>query len=99
MVLSSKDFIQDLINRGQERPAIISYDGYLVNGNRRTAALRYIETSYVDCVVLPENFNKKEIFDLELDLQLSQDFKEPYHWINELIDIEQGIKDKSIEET
>jgi ParB-like chromosome segregation protein Spo0J len=96
--LSGKDFVDDLIERGQEDPAIITYDGYIVNGNRRTAALRSINTDYIECVVLPENFKKKEIYDLELDLQISQDFKEPYHWINELIDIEQGIKDKAIYE-
>lgn len=95
---TGKDFLEDLDERGQEDPAIITYDGYIVNGNRRTAALRSINADYVDCVVLPENFTKKEIYDLELDLQISQDFKEAYHWINELIDIEQGMKDRSIEE-
>lgn len=96
---TGKDFLTDLGKRGQEDPAIITYDGYIVNGNRRTAALRSIKNEYVDCVVLPEDFSKKEIYDLELELQISQDFKEPYHWVNELIDIEEGLKDKSIEES
>lgn len=100
MILSTgKDFLSDLDQRGQEDSAIITYDGYLVNGNRRTAALRKLNKEYIDCVVLPEDFSKKEIYDLELDLQISQDFKEPYHWVNELIDIEQGIEDKSIGES
>lgn len=100
MILSTgKDFLSDLEQRGQEDAAIITYDGYLVNGNRRTAALRKVNKEYIDCVVLPDDFSKKEIYDLELDLQISQDFKEPYHWVNELIDIELGIEDKSIGES
>jgi len=95
---TGRDFLTDLDERGQEDPAIITYDGYIINGNRRTAALNKIGAEFVECVVLPSNFQKKEIYDLELELQISQDFKEPYHWVNELMDIEQGINDKTIDE-
>jgi ParB-like chromosome segregation protein Spo0J len=92
---TGQDFVSDLDGRGQEDPAIITIDGYIVNGNRRTAALRRLGKEYMSCVVLPKNVTKKEIYDLEIDLQMSKDFREKYHWVNELIDIEEGINNFS----
>lgn len=89
-----KDFIEDLRVRGQEDPAIITYDGYLVNGNRRTAALKSLNERYINCVVLPEDASQRDIYELEQELQISQDFREPYHWINELKNIRKGMDDK-----
>lgn len=89
-----KAFIEDLRARGQEDPAIITYDGYLVNGNRRTAALKSLNERYINCVVLPEDANQRDIYELEQELQISQDFREPYHWINELKNIRKGMDDK-----
>jgi len=89
-----KDFLDDLRVRGQEDPAIITYDGYLVNGNRRTAALKSLNERYINCVVLPEDASQRDIYELEQELQISQDFREPYHWINELKNIRKGMDDK-----
>jgi len=88
---------EDLKSRGQDQPAIITYDGYLVNGNRRTAALKFLGERYIDCVVLPEDTSPKDIYELEQRLQISEDFKEDYHWINELRNIRRGIEDKRFE--
>jgi len=95
---SSKDFLDDLA-RGQSEPAIITYDGYLINGNRRTAALKSLSEQYITCVVLPEDTSPKDIYELEQELQISQDFREPYHWINELRNIYKGIEDKRFKYT
>ena len=91
---TGKDFLDDLELRGQEDPAIVTFDGYIVNGNRRTAALKLNGQRYIDCVILPEDTSVKEIYELEQELQMSKDFKEDYHWINELSNIERGIRDK-----
>jgi len=87
-----KDFENDLIDQGQKEPAIITYDGYIINGNRRTAALRKNNIEYMECVVLPEDANKKDFYELEQSLQISQDFKEEYHWINKLCNIRNGLQ-------
>jgi len=93
---TGKDFLEDLDSRGQDEPTIITFEGYLVNGNRRTAALKDIGKEFVDCVVLPEDATKRDIYALEHLLQISEDFKEDYHWINELINFYQGIHDQSL---
>lgn len=93
MVKGKTDFLSDLKDRKQVEPAIITYDGFIVNGNRRTAALKLIGEDLIKCVVLPEDTTKRDIYDLEQELQIAQDFKEPYHWINELINIQYGLTD------
>lgn len=89
-----KDILEDLKLRGQEDPCIITYDGYIVNGNRRTSALKYLGERYIDCVVLKEDATPKDIYSLEQQLQIAQDFREDYHWINELRNIRRGKEDK-----
>lgn len=94
-----KDLLEDLKMRKQEDACIITYDGYLVNGNRRTAGLKYLGERYIDCVVLPEDTSPKDIYLLEQQLQISQDFREDYHWINELRNIRKGKEDSRLELT
>lgn len=89
-------FLYDLTDRGQKEPAIITIEGYIVNGNRRTAALRHIGEKYVNCVVLPETTSDDDIYSLEQELQMAVDFREPYHWVNELRNISIGLNEKGI---
>lgn len=91
-----KDLIVDLKVRKQDDACIVTYDGYLVNGNRRTAALRELKERYIDCIVLPEDAEPKDIYNLEQQLQITQDFREEYHWINELRNIKKGLDDKRL---
>jgi hypothetical protein len=86
----------DLKDRGQQEPAIITIDGVLINGNRRSAALRnlyndenYLKAQYIRCLVLPEDATPDELLDLEAELQVAQDFKRDYTWINEAFLIEE----------
>jgi hypothetical protein len=92
-----KDLLDDLKIRKQEDACIISYDGYIVNGNRRTAGLKFLGDRYIDCVVLPEDATPKDIYMLEQQLQIAQDFREKYHWINELRNIRKGKEDARLE--
>lgn len=89
-----KDLLEDLRLRKQDDSCIITYDGYIVNGNRRTAALKFLGDRYIDCVILPEDATPKDIYALEQQLQIAQDFREDYHWINELRNIRRGLEDK-----
>ena len=91
---TGKDLRGDLEKRGQEEPAIITCDGYILNGNRRTAALKSIGERYIDCIVLPTDATARDLYELEQELQISKTFKEDYHWINELLNIRTGITDK-----
>ena len=99
-ILKSQDgFLQlkkDLALRGQQEPAIVTADGVLINGNRRTAALRSLfvdddvpQARYVQCLVLPADATSAELVDLETELQVAQDFKQEYAWINEALLIEE----------
>lgn len=87
---------QDLKNRRQQEPAIVTPEGVLVNGNRRAAALRsllhddaHLDSRYIRCLVLPDDANPDEIVLLETELQVAKDYKEQYSWINEAMLIEE----------
>jgi len=83
----------DLLREGQRQPAIITYDGYVLNGNRRLAALRKEDEQWVDCVVLPKDATRKDLYELELDLQMARETKAEYHWVNELLHIRYGVEE------
>jgi hypothetical protein len=86
----------DLKERGQQEPAIVTAEGILINGNRRSAALRnlfsddtHLRAQYVKCLILPEDATIAELVDLEAELQVARDFREDYSWINEALLIEE----------
>ncbi|MER8263325.1 hypothetical protein AB0C94_23625 [Streptomyces griseus] len=87
---------EDLKARGQREPAIVTADGVLINGNRRSAAMRSLfvdddvrSARYVRCLVLPSDATTAELVDLETELQVAKDFKQNYSWINEALLIEE----------
>ena len=90
------DLKADLTVRGQQQPAVVTAEGVLINGNRRTAALRSLfrdddhqSSRYLTCLVLPADANLREIVDLETELQIAREFKEDYTWVNEALLIEE----------
>jgi len=92
---NAEDLIQDLRDRGQTEPAVITADGVLINGNRRGAALRMLynkekkqDARYITAFVLPADASAEEILDLETELQVSKDFRQKYSWVNEAFLIE-----------
>lgn len=93
----------ELLKQGQHEPLLLRHDGYVVNGNRRLAAMRLIQDnpqkykasvdfSYVDVARLPI-LDEKEIRRIEQRLQMSQDGKADYNWVDELLTIEANIED------
>ena len=90
------DLKADLRERNQQQPAVVTAEGVLINGNRRTAALRslfnednYQPSRYITCLVLPADANLTEMVDLETELQIAREFKEDYTWVNEALLIEE----------
>ncbi|MBT2365395.1 hypothetical protein J7E88_08680 [Streptomyces sp. ISL-10] len=91
-----EDLKSDLKSRRQQEPAIVTGDGVLINGNRRSAAMRSLfvdedvrSARYVKCLVLPADATAAELVDLETELQVAKDFKQDYSWINEALLIEE----------
>lgn len=85
---------EDLETAGQEDPLIITAAGVVVNGNRRLAAAREARRTDLDameCIMLPSTATEQEIYALEVELQMAEDFKAPYSWVNELLTIREGI--------
>lgn len=90
------DLKADLRDRGQQDPAVVTSEGVLINGNRRSAALRslflddtYRPAQYVKCLVLPADATLAELVDIETELQIARDFKVAYTWVNEALLIEE----------
>lgn len=91
-MIDEKGLRKDLLGEGQRQPAIITYDGYVLNGNRRLAALKDEEKQFMDCVILPEDATPKDLYELELDLQMGKETKADYNWVDELLHIRYGIE-------
>ena len=75
----------------QQEPAIVTWDGILLNGNRRAACLNSLfkdtgkpQFKLINIVVLPQA-GVNELLDLENRLQLAKDFREKYGPVNERI--------------
>jgi hypothetical protein len=87
---------EDLRERGQLEPAVVTAEGVLINGNRRSAGLRDLWLSehdpkgrYVRAFVLPADTTADELIDLETELQVAKDYREDYSWVNEALLIEE----------
>lgn len=91
---TGQDLVDDLKDIGQLDPVIITFDGIIINGNRRIAAMRKLGFDTAECLVLPVEATKDDLYYIEQVLQVSKDFKQPYHWVNELISIDFGFSDR-----
>lgn len=90
-LIDEEGLAADLEEHGQHTPIVLTYDGTIVDGNRRIAALRRQEREYVTAVVLPSDATSAEVYETELELQMSKETKAVYHWIDELLHIRYGI--------
>ena len=81
-----KELLENITTEGQRDPGVVTVDGVLINANRRATALRDLDpNSYIRVAVLPPDAGPSEIAQLELKLQLQQDFKQDYSFTNELL--------------
>jgi hypothetical protein len=88
---------KDLDKHGQLDPGVITYDGAVVNANRRMAILSFLyqETSdakfeYLRVARLPRNVDEKDIWRIEAGLQFAKEFRLDYSPINELLKLKEG---------
>mgnify|MGYP001559848367 CR=1 FL=1 len=91
-VISQMKLDEDLDERGQQAPLILTCDGTVVDGNRRLAALREDRQEYVMGVVLPEDATAAEIYETEVELQMQRETRAPYDWVDQALHIEFGIE-------
>jgi hypothetical protein len=89
----------DLSEREQLFPLVLTKDGYIVDGNRRTAALRDKGEEQLEAVVLPDDAEASDLYETELELQMARETKADYSWIDEALHVRYGIEalDESIE--
>jgi hypothetical protein len=90
-MITERELAKDLKERGQRAPLVLTFDGYVVDGNRRLAALREAKEQYTEAVVLPEDAQSNEIYETEIELQMQRETKAPYDWIDQAVHIEYGI--------
>jgi hypothetical protein len=88
---------EDLKENGQLDPGIITFDGAVINGNRRMAILQvlYEETGkdqfeYLKVARLPRGIDEKDLWKIEAKLQFGRDFRLEYGPVNELLKIRAG---------
>jgi len=87
------DLKANLKDVGQLAPGVVTADGVLVNANTRCVALRDIRGgSYIRAAVLPSDATQEEIDRLELRLQMKRDFQSEYTFTNELLFIDDLVK-------
>lgn len=88
---------EDLRAHGQLDPGIITFDGAVINANRRLAIIKKLfeETreprfEFLNVAVLPENVDEKDLWRIEAGLQFAKDFRLEYGPINELLKLKEG---------
>ncbi|WP_257657882.1 hypothetical protein [Parapedobacter lycopersici] len=92
---------QQIKHKGQLQPAIITCDGFLINGNRRKMILEELYEEHhknskfekMRVVILPENVSLFDIKRIENRYQLQDDGKSEYHGLNRALTIRENIKE------
>jgi len=97
----TKVTMRDIKNLGQKEAGIITHDGFVINGNRRLSILLKLakDDSKFDqmrVVRLPQNVDRKDLYKLEIGLQMGKEEILPYSPINELLKLKEGKDDKKL---
>lgn len=89
---------KDLKRVGQLQPGAITWDGAIINGNRRFAVLSELKREtgneafgFLEAVRLPRTLSPKDLWRIEAGLQLAVDLTEAYGPVNELLKIKEGL--------
>ncbi len=96
----NEELKRSLSQKGQQRPAIITCDGFLINGNRRKMALEELYKSrnqdpqfeMMRVVILPEGVTELEIQKVENRYQLQSEGKSEYQGLNRAIKFKRNIE-------
>lgn len=89
---------EDLKRVGQKYPGIITFDGSVINGNRRMAVLEYLykqthseKFAYLKVARLPKSVKPSDLWRIEAGIQLSRQEKLDYGPVNTLLKFKEGI--------
>jgi len=88
---------QDIIKRGQWNDALITDDGYVIDGNRRMAILSELSESgddqwnYINVGRLPSSVDPKDLWKIEAGVQLGKEEIVRYGPVNELLKFKEGV--------
>jgi hypothetical protein len=90
--------MDDIRNRTQLRPGVVTIDGGVIDGNRRLAALRRLSAATrerfrnFDGVILPSDTTTEDRWRIEAGLQLGINERWDYSPINELLKVRDGVR-------
>ena len=97
--VDTKRTYEDLIRKGQTELALITQDGYIIDGNRRMAILTKLfeDTSdakfdFINVARIDEPISPKDLWSIEAGISLGQDPKVRYGALNELLKLDEGRK-------
>ncbi len=89
--------LDDLMKKSgvQQSPLLLTHDGIVVNGNRRLAYMRKVNFAdgYVEVARLPEGTDELEIRNIEMTLQMAEEGKSEYAWINQILTIRDNLRE------
>lgn len=95
---ATKVLRDDLVRVGQKNPGVITYDGFVINGNRRMAIFQQLleETGedkwrYLEVSKLPKGTGEQDVWRIEAGLQFSREERLDYGPINRLLKFREGI--------
>lgn len=94
--LATNQTMDDIRNLGQKNPGIMTYDGAVIDGNRRLSILQKLAledpTRFSTMLIarLPENVDQADLWKLEAGIQLGKDEIVKYKPINELLKLKEG---------
>lgn len=88
----------DLKRIGQLDPGVMTFDGSVVNGNRRMAVFERLQEqtgesrwSFLEMAMLPKAVTEQDLWRIEANLQFSKDERLEYGPINQLLKFRDGI--------
>lgn len=100
-IKANEKTLKDLAKKGQEEYGVITNDGIVISGNRRTTLLRKLwkgeaikygqnpeNFKYLKCIILDDTFDQKEIAAFETLTQLGKDKQLDYNRINLYIKVD-----------
>jgi hypothetical protein len=95
---ATKVLRDDLVRVGQRNPGVITYDGFVINGNRRMAVFKQLleETGenkwrYLEVSKLPKGTGEQDVWRIEAGLQFSREERLDYGPVNRLLKFREGI--------
>ena len=79
---------------GQHEPLLLNHEGFVLNGNRRLSIFRTTKmVEVVNVCVLPGTVSQEEQSLIEMRLQMAEEGKASYNWLDELLLIDKNIND------